>query len=218
MSKIKIPFGKHKITGHFYDAGSVPNGLKCDCVCFACGNPLEAVHPNRSNRVKYFRHHATQDCQGSMESIFHNVAKQILLENNVVRVDKQNEFRYLKCDIEALRYGKRPDAYLSNQDSSLVVEIFFMHSIEKPTLCTYLEHGEEVLEIDISSERLKLFDYQRLSRLILDEAPRKKYFPRRNQSLPKKSPLRTPSWLFIITVAISFFIFLFNRKRRRRSR
>jgi hypothetical protein len=50
------------------------------------------------------------------------------------------------------------------------VEIYFWHQIDQLTLGRYLEMGERVLEIDISGERKKLFDYQYLKAYFIERS------------------------------------------------
>ena len=176
--ELKIPFGKHRETGRLYDAGSVPNGRKCNCICDACGDDLEAVHPKSSQRQKYFRHVTDRSCKGGLESLFHRVAKQILKESSFVQISDKEQFSYNRCDIENEKYDKRPDAYVSNEQQSLIVEIFFWHDTKKETLDVYLKNGERVLKIDIRSERKADFNYKRLKELVLYSAPRKLYKPK----------------------------------------
>lgn len=213
MTILKIPFGKHKKTGIFYDAGSVPNGLKCDCICIECGTALEAVQPKLPNRQSYFRHASKLNCKGGLESLFHLVAKQILKESNVLNASKGEIFSYSQCDIETPRHGKRPDAYISNGSYSLVVEIFFWHRINQSTLDTYLNNGEQVLEIDISGQRKRIFDYEELKQLILHSAPREAYSPEKPQVYQKESD-GCLWWLFPLLVVVGFILWFFRRKTR----
>jgi hypothetical protein len=222
--ELKIPFGKHRETGRLYDATSVRSGLKCNCICCDCEEALEAVHMKASSRQDYFRHsvHPDRDCQAGLESLFHSVAKQILKESPYVQLHNKNRFLYSRCDIEYELYGKRPDAYISNEQESLVVEIFFSHDTKEDTLKTYLQNGEKVLKIDISSERKNRFNYERLKELILDTAPRRLYQPRSQEvSAPSPDPW-WKSWGPAIIGVIAAFIlyhvgkYFFPRKKRRR--
>ena len=217
---LKIPFGKHKETGRFYDAGSVQNGLKCNCICKECEGALEAVHPKLPNRQNYFRHAINSNCKGGLETVFHLVAKQILKENISLHLTEGNYFSYNYCDIETTRHGKRPDAFIGNDTENLIVEIFFWHQIDQSTLDIYIEKGEKVLEIDISSERRSLFDYEYLKDLILHRAPRKLYS---NANLASKShSSKDNSWLwasltFVVAILL-FWRFKKNKGRRRKRR
>ena len=216
---LKIPFGKHKETGRFHDAGSVSNGLKCNCICKECGSALEAVHPKLPNRQNYFRHANNLNCKGGLETVFHLVAKQIIKENSSLHVTEGNYFIYSYCDIETYRHGKQPDAFIGNETETLIVEIFFWHQIEQTTLDIYIEKGERVLEINISGERKGLFDYQYLTDLILHRAPREMFT---NVKTTSKSHLSNDgSWLWaslIFIVGILLFWRVRKNKRRRRKR
>ena len=216
---LKIPFGKHKISGRFLDAASVSNGLKCDCLCIECGTALEAVHPRLSRRQKYFRHSAKLNCKGGLESLFHLVAKQILRENNLLRISESETFHYTSCDIETSRHDKQPDAFLQNETGSLIVEIFFSHRIAGKTLDCYLNKGEMVLEIDISGERRNLFDYNRLKKLILEEAPRNLYSEQMKYPIVSADDDR--QWWLLLLLAAGGLLFLWRSKQhhdRKRSR
>ncbi|TRW27115.1 hypothetical protein FMM05_00240 [Flavobacterium zepuense] len=172
---LKIPFGKDKLTSAIYDAGMVSNGNKCNCICLECGKDLQAVHPQVLNRQKFFRHKPGTDCQGTLESIFHFAAKEIIKKSTSLKISEDESFSYSSCDIEMTKYSKRPDAYITNQSTSLIVEILFSHQIESSTLDVYLNNNERVLEINISAEKNKLFNYEYFKDWVLSHAPRELY-------------------------------------------
>ncbi|MFP9097926.1 hypothetical protein ACLI09_02630 [Flavobacterium sp. RHBU_24] len=214
---LKIPFGKHKVTGKFYDAGMVPNGKNCNCVCNACGADLQAVHPKLLNRQQHFRHSANSNCTGALESLFHIMAKQILKESGSICIESGNSMSYTYCDIETPRHGKRPDAYLSNLESSLIVEVFFSHRIDDTTLDTYLENGEKVLEIDISTEKRRLYNYEHLKELVLIKATRKLFLhPRKEELKKQKSDGDITGWL--VGALIILGLWFVSKLTRGRSR
>lgn len=218
MSSLKIPFGKHKITGVFYDAGSVANGLKCDCICKECDTSPEAVHPKLNNRQQYFRHAANPDCRGGLESLYHQVAKQILKDSNELRIAEKESFPYYSCDIETPRHGKQPDAFICNDTSSMIVEILFTHDIDNRTLDTYLANGERVLEIDRSGERKKLLNYNQFTQLVLGTAPRKLYSRDYPPSISPGTTKNTPWWLvpLLFIGGILLLRWLHRRKKSRK--
>jgi len=221
---LKIPFGKHVVTGRFHDAGSVPNGRDCNCVCVKCGGELQAVHPTKPKYQKYFRHDS-ENCGGGFETLFHKVAKQILKESNFVHISNADRFVYDSCDVEIAKYDKRPDAYISNDRQSLVVEIFFWHDTKAETLDVYLENGERVLKIDISAERKTVFNYERLKELVIHSAPRKLYEPGQ-PVVAEPSPYEMlKSWIpWIIGGGIAIYFFrkqiprLFRRSKQLRKK
>lgn len=215
----EIPFGKHKESGIYFDAGTVPSGLKCNCVCSKCGTDLEAVNRKIPRVKNYFRHASRSGCKGGLESLFHNVSKQILKENSSLQISMNLSFTYTACDIERPRHGKQPDAFLNNDAESLIVEIYFWHRIDNSTLETYLINKERVLEIDISKQRKDIFDYEYLKELILFKAPRELFVEKKE--VTPIIPDDVPWWLWaLFAVGIGFFIWKFRkcRKRKRRRR
>lgn len=208
-----IPFGEEKNTKRLVDAGSVPNGLRCNCVCVECKKDLEAVHPSTVRIKKYFRHSVKANCTGSLESLIHKVAKQIIKENSQIKVAEGNYMYYEQCDIEKARHGNQPDAFISNVTQSMVVEIYCTHKIEKQTLNTYLQNGDKVLEINLSELRKGIIEYDELKKLILYDAPRNLFAPENNPSVKNNSPL----WLKLLLLALAAFLLraVFIRKKKK---
>lgn len=216
----EIPFGFHNERKMYVDATSVPNGRKCNCICANCGKDLEAVHP--AFRRKYFRHVSLKGCKGALESLFHKTAKQILQESTLITIPNKNIFNYTECNIEFERHGKRPDAYLSNQDQSLLVEIFFTHHTEDATIEIYKDKGERILEIDISEEKMQVFSYERLKSLVLNTAPRK-FIGEGAQNNETMNPTWENShwwkiWLWILLGLITLGLVYHFKKQKRKAR
>ena len=222
---LKIPFGQDKDTDEFKDAKSVVKGRACNCKCHACQTDLEAIHPRF--RVKYFRHVSKRNCTGAIESLFHKIAKQILKENNSLKISKGNQFIYDNCDVELIRYGKRPDAYLSNGDASLIVEIYFTHETDENVVDIYLNNNERVLEIDISSAKLAIFDYEYLKEMVLNSAPRRFLYkkelikPSETEKIEPENSNGDGNWLLLLLLALITFggiVYYSNRRKKRRTR
>ncbi len=106
-----------------------------------------AVPPKLPNRQKYFRHSVNSACKGGLESIFHQVSKQILKDNSSLLFSGGKSFLYTICDNETPRHGKWLDAFICNDNESYIVEVFFWHQIEQSTLGAYLENGQKVIKI-----------------------------------------------------------------------
>ena len=63
----------HKETGKVVDVESVPNGLKCGCICAGCGGEMVAKN-NGKKKAHHFAHYvATTSCGG--EGALHKTAK-----------------------------------------------------------------------------------------------------------------------------------------------
>ena len=56
----------------------VESGLKCGCVCPACGETLVAKKGKKM--MHHFAHHAGHNCEYGYESSLHLAAKEILLQ------------------------------------------------------------------------------------------------------------------------------------------
>ena len=84
MSDLKIPFGL--LDGKLVSPSEVTNGLKCNCLCPGCKNPLVANHPKSEKRVKYFSHYTKNNCSNGYESGLHLAAKRVLIEDKKILV------------------------------------------------------------------------------------------------------------------------------------
>ena len=62
--------------GAITSISDVQSGLKCGCVCPACGAPL--VARKGSKMMHHFAHHAGDNCEYGYESSLHLAAKDIL--------------------------------------------------------------------------------------------------------------------------------------------
>jgi len=152
-------------------------------------------------------------CTGGLESLFHVVAKQILKSNDTLVLSENNSFVYDKCDVETPRHGKRPDAFIANEDYGLIVEVFFSHRINPATLEIYLANNENILEIDISCQRKQLFNYSYLEELILNKAPRTFSRPRKEKVETANSE-EVSGWGWLgIGLAIAAGFFLMSQKK-----
>lgn len=194
---LKIPFGKDQNTGRFYDPSTAAKE-KLQCLCNECGMKLLAIRRTNPEWQDYFRHAKNNKCAGGLESLYHSLAKQILKEADSLSINQYVSMAYHICDIEITRHNRRPDAYIQNPYRSLIVEIFYTHRIEKQTLDIYHKNGEEVLEIDISSQKNKLPNYTQLKDLVLNKAPRILYeVPKSKIQLTSPSQTSDNLWPFV---------------------
>jgi len=217
-TKTKIPFGWDEKAKRFKDAKSVPNGDKCGLVCFKCKKPLQAVQGQK--RGDYFRHKNNSDCGGGGESLMHKMAKQIIHDNQSLYVTRSLQFDYKFSEMEIPRYDKQPDIYLIHKTSgnTLIVEIFYTHRIEKPTLECYWAHQEKVLEIDISCTRKRFFTYEELTQLVIRDAARELLEAPIPHLEKGSSTSNWKYWVSVIglgSIAVAFLLTLNRNKRRR---
>jgi hypothetical protein len=135
---------------------------------------MQAVHPRKGNIIDYFRHKGKSKCMASIQSMAHYLAKFVFEGKTTLLVNRNERFFYDSSRVEIQLHDGRPDVVLYNSVSGehLIVEIYYSHHVKEKTLRGYLEKGEKVLEIDISSTREffpPLFEFERL---VLEDAPR----------------------------------------------
>ena len=68
----------------------VPNGLKCNCICSKCGEPLVAKNGGKIN-IHHFAHKNDSNCKG--ETLAHLEAKRIIEKEKYIWLP---QFRGLK--------------------------------------------------------------------------------------------------------------------------
>lgn len=62
----------------------VESGLKCGCVCPACGEPLVAKKGTKV--MHHFAHHSGSTCEYGYETSLHLMAKDILLRTKKITI------------------------------------------------------------------------------------------------------------------------------------
>ena len=124
---------------------TVERGLKCGCVCPACGKPL--VAKKGTVMMHHFAHHAGQNCEYGYETSLHLAAKEILsharkimlppvyvhLPDSPRRDELLFEEREIPIDHVELekRYGDIiPDVVIYAGGKQLFVEVFVTHRID----------------------------------------------------------------------------------------
>lgn len=113
---IKLPFGiRDDELVHINDLNNDERGLKCNCICPCCNNPL--IARLGSKNIKHFSH-TSSDCENGLESALHLYAKDFISTNLELRLPKYeilyNNYCYSKQDfIRLYRYFK---GYSLNSD------------------------------------------------------------------------------------------------------
>ncbi|MDE2759370.1 MAG: competence protein CoiA family protein [Paracoccaceae bacterium] len=96
-SDIHIRIGVRKKDGRCIGINEVERGLRCGCICKACGHPLIA----RQGKIRdwHFAHADRSDCKGMGETHLHLAAKQILLDRKEIFLP----------DFRGREYGQKGD-------------------------------------------------------------------------------------------------------------
>ncbi len=135
-------------SGHIVHIDKVENGLKCNCMCPVCNTTLIA----RQGEVRdnHFAHSNGKECITAPETALHLLAKEIIRENVKLKLDKNKEFEYESTELEKKIQNFRVDAYVKNENSDLIIEIFVTHSLENDKIKELKKDKTPILEINLS--------------------------------------------------------------------
>ena len=156
---------KDGISVHIDD---VESGLKCGCICPACGAQL--VAKKGAKMMHHFSHHTGQNCEYGYESSLHLAAKDILSRAQhftlpPVYIEFPQSYREKillseakKIAIEYVELEKRfndivPDIVVYAGGKQLFVEICVTHSVDEKKLDKLRKSNISTIEIDLSKYR-----------------------------------------------------------------
>jgi hypothetical protein len=141
-------------------------GLKCNCICHDCKEPLEAVlnGPTRP----YFRHSNRSNCNPTPESVLHLMAKRVFLENDRLLIPGLGSVNYTEPKCEVFYDRLKPDVILLIQGAPFFVEIVVTNAISVQKRDVYQATGARVLVIDLRDFDRET-DFGELENLVLNE-------------------------------------------------
>lgn len=175
--------------GIIFKIEDVESGLKCGCVCPACGEPLVAKKGKRM--MHHFAHHAGHNCEYGYESSLHLAAKDILANARRMTlpavyvsfpdsykkdelVCKPKEIQIDKVELER-RFGDViPDVVVYAGGKQFFVEIYVTHCIDDEKLAKLKKADISTIEIDLS-RKCSITSMQELKDLLLGESAEKKW-------------------------------------------
>lgn len=166
---IRTSFGL--LNGRIVSALEVANGMACDCTCPGCGAALIAKQGKKV--VWHFSHYRAPAHQSCVETAIHAAAKQVLLEENWLRVPRVNvtverralsgkllwkeavvaEERVIRFDTskeEVWEVNMRPDVVGYRGDKRMLVEMYFSHQVDEKKLEKIQASRLPAIEIDLS--------------------------------------------------------------------
>lgn len=145
----------------------VESGLKCGCVCPACGEKL--IAKKGAKRMHHFAHFSGHTCEYGYESSLHLAAKEILSKARKITIPsvyvvfpesgKRNELvcNAKEIEIEKVELEKRlgdiiPDVVVYAGGKQLFVEIYVTHRIDNEKLQKLEKVDVSTIEIDLSAK------------------------------------------------------------------
>lgn len=165
----------------------VQSGLKCGCVCPACGAQL--VARKGMKKMHHFAHYSGENCEYGYETSLHLAAKDILSKAKKMTIPavyvhfphspKGDELvsSEMEITIDRVELEKRigriiPDVVIHSGDKQFLVEIFVTHPIEDEKLKTIEAENISTIEIDLSSVE-RTITIEELSEILLEKNEKK---------------------------------------------
>lgn len=131
------------------------NGKRCGCKCLKCGADLIARMGEKN--IWHFAHESKSLCDYGLsisggESPIHKYAKQIIYEERVLKIDRNNVAKLKNVELEYKERNTILDLFAINEnDEELGIEIFFKHEVDQDKLSKLEKRYDNVLEIKIPS-------------------------------------------------------------------
>ena len=176
----------------------VQSGLKCGCVCPACGAQL--VARKGMKKMHHFAHYSGENCEYGYETSLHLAAKDILSKAKKMTIPavyvhfpnspKGDELvsSEMEVNIDRVELEKRindiiPDVVVYTGGKCFLVEIFVTHSIGTEKLKKIEKENISTIEIDLSKEE-KDISSDDISKILLESSEKKAW---KYNSLEKKT-------------------------------
>lgn len=175
--------------GELVNIDDVLSGLKCGCVCPACGAKLVAKKGTKV--IHHFAHYAGENCEYGYESSLHLAAKVILSISKsmtipAVYVEFPDSYKSkeLICEakeinIDRVELEQRfdnivPDVVVYSGGKKLYIEIYVTHAIDEKKLKKLIKADTSTIEIDLSNIDESL-SKEELTHILLQDSEEKKW-------------------------------------------
>ncbi|MFD0836704.1 hypothetical protein ACFQ0I_13075 [Mariniflexile aquimaris] len=228
----KITLGEKIGTKKIVHISNVKNGLKCKCLCTECGEKLIAINNKNNKREIHFRHEVDSECKGGIETALHLLAKQIVTENNSIKLFENTFFNYSKSELEVLLFDYTPDVIIENPQTNekWLIEIAVTSFIAEEKLKKIQRDKLNCLEIDLKRIDRKITPSE-LKPILLNDNSIRKIINRQaeetieivkleeerisKEETKSKKDYSSYNWLLVITLLlIGYFGFKALRKRK----
>lgn len=174
--------------GQITSIADVESGLKCGCVCPACGEPL--VAKKGSKMMHHFAHRAGTNCEYGYRTSLHLAAKDILSKAKkmvipavILRfpdsykeetISKEMEISLDHVELEQRFDNVIPDVVAYSGDKYFFIEIFVTHQVDESKLSKLQNNNISTLEIDLSKLD-RMIPLEELKEILLQSNKAKKW-------------------------------------------
>lgn len=167
----------------------VENGLKCGCICPACGEQLVAKKGKK--RIHHFAHYSGNTCSYGYESSLHLAAKDILSKARKMTVppvyvhfpdsNKKDELisKAREIEIDSVELEKQfgcivPDVIVHAGGKTFFIEVYVTHCIDEVKLEKLRESQISTIEIDLSKKNSTI-SVDELTKILIDDSDEKQW-------------------------------------------
>lgn len=174
--------------GQITSIADVESGLKCGCICPACGEPL--VAKKGSKMAHHFAHHAGKNCEYGYQTSLHLAAKDILSKAKkmvipAVVLDFPGSYKReiiseeIELSIDHVELERRfgeviPDIIVHSGAKYFFVEIFVTHKVNEEKLAKLKKANISTIEIDLSGAD-RMISSEELKNILLQSSKTKKW-------------------------------------------
>ena len=167
----------------------VESGLKCGCICPACGEQLVAKKGKK--RTHHFAHYSGKTCSYGYESSLHLAAKDILSKarkmtvpsvyvhfpdsyKKDVLISKAREIEIDSVELEKQFGSIIPDVVVHAGGKTFFIEVYVTHCIDEVKLEKLRESQISTIEIDLS-KKTSTISVDELTKILLDDSDEKQW-------------------------------------------
>ncbi|MBR2468439.1 MAG: topoisomerase DNA-binding C4 zinc finger domain-containing protein [Clostridia bacterium] len=165
----------------------VESGLKCGCVCPACGGVM--VARKGDIKIHHFAHKSKVVCEHGLETSLHLLAKQILKDvktfmlpsikfrdHGCVVIEEKRSIKIVNVELEKYINDIKPDILMVDEDGNkYCVEIYVTHAIDNEKLEKIIKLKLNTIQINLSDFANKQIGYDFLREILICETNKKEW-------------------------------------------
>lgn len=186
---------------HIDEIAPAENGLKCNCLCPICKEPLKANTLGKIKR-KHFSHNINSNCINHLETVIHKFAKQILEDNkrivipkltynNEILVKEQNiDFEIVELEKYLSEYSFKPDiigtTLYHGKRSNLIIEIAVTHKIDNVKLQKIKASNISTIEIYLNPREMLDKNLNEIKEIIINNTTNKSWIFNKTEDIKIK--------------------------------
>lgn len=179
--------------GKLIDVSEVENGIKCNCFCPGCGEPLIAKANKKGisyKKIPHFAHSNIPECKTGLETALHLLAKEVLLETKILQLpdfhfdyNSKNGSSKFK-ELEIIEFDSvKAEGYVNTDKGHIIGDIIAVKKGKTLNIEFAKSHFVDYIKKDkIKSKNLATIEID-LKGQTLDRASLKTFFKTKSQNI-----------------------------------